>query len=483
MSADITILGLGPGDPSLLTREAWQVLESAREIYLRTARHPTVQGLPIGLIVHTFDHLYEKTSDYSGVYAAIAEEVLALAVRPEGVIYAVPGHPLVGEATTARILGEAPARGLTVRLVHGLSFVEPCLALLGLDPLDGLFIADALEVAALHHPNFHPDGPALIAQLYPAALASDVKLCLMNQYPDDHGVTLIHQAGTPEAFLERLPLFELDRSERIGHLTTLFVPPLPQVSSLEAFQATIARLRAPDGCPWDREQTHQSLRTNLLEESYEVLSALDRDDPQAMREEFGDLLLQIVLQSQIAVEAGEFSLAEVIASINAKIIRRHPHVFGDLKVEGVEQVLDNWEHWKAQEREEAGAGPRGLLDGVPAALPALSLAHTYQRRAVHAGFDWPDIAGVVGKIHEELGEVESASGQQNREAEVGDLLFSIVNYARWLKVDPEVALRGAARKFRLRFERIEAEAARQGRKLAEMSLEELDSLWEGVGKG
>jgi len=480
MKADITILGLGPGDPGLLTREAWQTLELADEVYVRTRRHPTLDGLPAGLTVHSFDSLYETAEDFGGVYQAIAEEVLRLGARPGGVVYAVPGHPLVGEATTARILAGALTRGLSVRVVHGLSFLETCLTLLGMDALDGLFVADALELAALRHPNFHPDAPVLIAQLYSTSMASDVKLCLMNQYPDDHPVTLIHQAGTSEAALERVPLYEMDRSSQIGHLTVLLVPALPAASSLEAFQETIAHLRAPDGCPWDREQTHASLRSHLLEECYEALAALDSSDPQAMREEFGDLLLQIVLQSQIALEEGEFSMAEVIAGINAKIVRRHPHVFGEVKVDGVEQVLHNWEQLKAQEREGNPGKDGGLLEGIPQAMPALALAHAYQRRAAQVGFDWPEVSGVIAKIHEELAEVAAAPDQANRADEIGDLLFSAVNYARWLKVDPEIALREASARFRRRFEWVQARALEGGRKLDEMTLEELDALWDAA---
>ncbi len=338
-------------------------------------------------------------------------------------------------------------------------------------------MADALDLAARHHPGFQPDGPALIGQLYSGRLASDVKLTLMNQYPDDHPVTLIHAAGTDEERLEALPLFEIDRSPHIAHLTTLFVPPLPRASAFESFQETIAHLRAPDGCPWDREQTHQTLRTNLLEETYEVLAAIDADDPEAMREEFGDLLLQIVLHAQIAIEAGEFSLAEVVAGINAKITRRHPHVFGDVTVNGESEVLHNWESLKALERQDNGQPAAGVLGSVPPGLPALAQADTFQRRAARVGFDWPEVSGVIAKIHEEIAEVQSASAA-DQPAEVGDLLFAVVNWARWLKVDPESSLREANARFARRFGVVEALAREQGRELRAMTIGELDALWE-----
>ena len=302
----------------------------------------------------------------------------------------------------------------------------------------------------------------------------------MNQYPDEHQVALVHAAGTADERVEWLPLFEVDRSPHIAHLTALYVPALPRASAFESLQETVAHLRAPEGCPWDREQTHQSLRANLLEETYEVLEAIDADDPAAMTEEFGDLLLQVVLQSQIALEAGEFTLADVIAAIQAKLIRRHPHVFGDVKVSGVTDVLNNWEKLKAVERGTASKPDKGTLGSVPRGLPALLQADTYQRRAGRVGFDWPDISGVKAKVAEEIQEVETSQPGDAREEEIGDLLFAAVNWARWLEVEPETALRRANEKFARRFTHMEVAARAQGRPMSEMNLAELDALWEAA---
>jgi len=475
----LTLLGLGPGDPQYLTREAWGILSSATEVYARTARHPTLAGLPATVRCLSFDDVYETTDDFVQVYETIAERVLELGARPQGVIYAVPGHPSVGEATVGLILARAAESGLPTRIVPGLSFIEPTLSALKVDALPNLQIADALEVAARHHPPFHPDAPALVAQVYSASVASDVKLTLMNQYPDEHEVMLVHAVGTAEVQVEKLPLFELDHSEHIAHLTSLWVPPLPQASAFEALQETIAHLRAPEGCPWDREQTHQSLRTNLLEEAYEVLAAIDADDSAAMREEFGDLLLQAVLHAQIAVEDGEFSMAEVIAGIRAKLIRRHPHVFGELKVSGAGEVLQNWEKLKAEERAASGKQKAtGLFSSVPAGLPALAQADTYQQRAARVGFDWPEVSGVKAKIYEEIAEIEAAQTPDEVASEVGDLIFAMVNWARWLKVDPESALRETNGRFARRFQHVEAAVKAQGREMTAMTIAELDVLWE-----
>jgi len=475
MKQGITIVGLGPGDPNQLTLEAQQVLQEASEIYLRTYHHPTVASLRPGPSLRFFDHLYEEKETFTEVYDEIARQILELGQRPEGVVYAVPGHPLVGEASVQRVLALAEQHEIGVRVVEGLSFIESVLTCLGLDALAGLQIADATELAALHHPGLNPDLPAIIGQLYDQQLASDVKLTLMNLYPDEHPVTLVRRAGTAQAQVLTVPLHELDRQPNVDHLTSLYVPPLPRPSSLEAFQDTIARLRAPGGCPWDQEQTHQSLRPHLLEETYETLAALDADDTDALREELGDLFLQIVLQAQIAVEMGEFSLAQVIEGIDAKIKHRHPHVFGDVVVADVAGVMHNWEEIKREEK-----GEDSLLGGVSKSLPALARAQAIQKRVARVGLDWPDIEGVVAKIAEEVAELREAKGSEEREEELGDLLFSVVNLARWLNVDAESALRGACERFIRRFSGMEELCRERGLNLSELSLAEQDELWEEV---
>ncbi|MDH7475075.1 MAG: nucleoside triphosphate pyrophosphohydrolase [Anaerolineae bacterium] len=476
----ITIVGLGPGNPAHLTLEAWQVLEQVSEVYLRTARHPIVSALPAHLTVHSFDALYEQASDFAEVYEEIAAQVLALGQRPEGVVYAVPGHPLVGEATVQRVLEEARARNLATRVVAGLSFIEPVLTALGLDALDGLQVVDALDLAARHHPPFTPDLPVLVGQLYGRDVASGVKLTLMNAYPAEHLVTLVRSAGTNEEWMRTLPLYELDRVEDVDHLTTLYVPPLPGVGGVETFQDTIARLRAPGGCPWDRKQTHRSLRINLLEETYEVLSAIDRDDMPALCEELGDLLLQIALHTQIAVEEGDFSLADVVAGIDTKIKRRHPHVFGDVQVNGVSEVLHNWEKIKREERAGREEGKRFMLDGVPRTLPALARAQSLQRRVARMGFEWRGLAEVMSKVAEELAELQAATTAEARELELGDVLFVLVSLARWLDVDAESALRATCDRFTRRFAAVEKLCRERGLEMGKLSPAEWEMLWREV---
>ena len=479
----ITLLGLGPGDPALLTRQAWDVLNHSAEIYLRTRQHPTVAGFPPGLRVHSFDHLYEDGESFESVYEHIVAQVLALGARPQGVIYAVPGHPFVAEATSPEIARRAAEAGIPMQVVEGLSFLEATFAVLGVDPFPHTALVDALELSASHFPPFPPSAPAVIAQIHSPAVASEVKLVLTALYPDEHPVQLVHAAGTQQARVEALPLYAIDRSPQVGLQTCMYVPPLGGNASFEAFQEIIAHLRAPEGCPWDREQTHQTLRPHLLEEAYEVLSALDAGDVKALREELGDLLLQIVLHAQIASEYGEFNMSDVLQSIHTKLVHRHPHVFAGLKIASPQGVIENWERIKSAEREASGKEAGGILAGVSLALPALSQAQSYQERAARVGFDWPNIQGVLDKIVEEVEEIRAAASPEDKALEVGDLLFAVVNLARWVGMDAESALREANARFRRRFAKIEEAARAQGRPLAELSLAEMDALWEEAKGG
>ena len=236
----------------------------------------------------------------------------------------------------------------------------------------------------------------------------------------------------------------------------------------------IAKLRAPDGCPWDRKQTHASLRENLLAECYEVLEALDERDTKKLCEELGDLLMQVVLHSQIAAEAGEFEMNDVIKSISAKLINRHPHVFGSVKVKDADEVLVNWEELKKEERDADAS----MLDSVPKQLPALSYSQDIQSRVTRVGFDWENIEGVIDKLVEEVNEFKQTDSQERRAQEFGDLLFTLVNIARRLGVDSESALREANKRFYRRFSCMEELCRQRGLDFADLSFDAQNALWE-----
>jgi tetrapyrrole methylase family protein/MazG family protein len=571
----LTILGLGPGDPQLLTRQAWEILNTSNVVYLRTRKHPTVAGLPAKLILRDFDELYEHDSDFADVYAHITGAVIAQAQQGD-MVYAVPGHPLVGEATVHAILQRAREVGIPTRIVSGLSFVEPVLEALALeqearsiapgsneaeaqgsdgareqrrrgateqrsnraemqqeqdagspspvhplspssglpsslDPLDGLQICDALDLAALHHPALNPDQPALIAQVYSRTIASDLKLTLMNQYPPMHEVYVVNggngaaetasrgagepteqqeqDAGSPSPIhplshassVLRLPLHQLDHHDVFDHLTTLYVPAMPFTGGFESFQETVAFLRAPNGCPWDREQTHESLRSALLEEVYEVLDALDQGDLDALQEELGDVLMNVVMQIQIATEAEEFRMVDVIGEIDAKLKRRHPHVFGDVVVNSVGDVLTNWNAIKQQEHKTGGKPAReSAIDGVPPALPALAQAQKLAHKAERAGFKFDTHAQRLAKSHEELDEVLAARDNTERSEELGDLLFTIADLADGYNIDIETALREANLKFSRRFRAMEAIIRARNMQMDKLSADELQAVWHEV---
>lgn len=441
---ELIVVGLGPGDASLLTVEARDLIAAAQEVWLRTARHPTVAGLPPGPRYESFDEIYEREPSFEAVYEAIVRRVLELAARPEGAVYAVPGHPLFGEATVRALLLRAPEAGVSMRIAAGVSFVDTIATALGLDPLtDGLLILDALSLGDRRR-MLVPERPTVVAQVYDRRAASQAKLALLAAYPPDHPVRIARASGTGDAGVIDTTLARLDHEDAFDHLVTLYLPPLgltDDVRSFEGLRAVVAQLRSPDGgCPWDLEQTHETLKRFLLEEAYEALDALDAGEPHKLAEELGDLLMQVVLQAQVAEDADEFVIEDVIASITAKLIRRHPHVFGDVEVEGAGDVIRNWDALKKDER-----GDAPLLDAVPQAMPALAQAQSVQSRAAKAGIG-PAIVppDAVARM---LRDLTSATDAVTA-AQLGDLLFGIVALARDRDLDAEESLRLAVRRFR-----------------------------------
>ncbi len=355
------------------------------------------------------------------------------------------------------------------------SLVAQTFDILRIAPPPRLILLEAQTLSAAHVPPYPPDMPVLFTNIISQALVVQLKKVLLTTYPAEHLVHVVEKGNTKDTNLSEL--------SSTGEDVCLYVPALSEGTSFESFAEIVAHLRAPeDGCPWDKEQTHESLRKHLLEESYEAISAIDSGDFASMREEFGDMLLQVVLQSQIANDEKQFNVNQVVQGIYTKIVRRHPHVFGEVKLDGVNGVLANWEKLKEKERKDNGQHEKGLLDGVPLALPALSQAQEYQDRAARVGFDWPEIEGVLDKIKEEIEEIKNAETDFELASEIGDLFFAIVNLARWKKVDSESALRGTNMKFKKRFAYVEQGAKKQGRNLSDLTLDEMESLWQEAKK-
>jgi tetrapyrrole methylase family protein/MazG family protein len=499
VSTAITILGLGPGRWDDLTLQARAVLEQAASnditVYFRTLIHPTVEALKReipNLHIESFDSFYDESTSWDTLYSRIAEQLCSLAEQQPPVLYAVPGHPLTGEASVQLLLHQAKQRGLSTGIIAGLSFLEPVCAALELDPIAaGTQIMDATTLAALSLDEIAgkiiPTIPLLVAQVYNRRLASAVKLALSECYPDEWPVKLVRAAGVDksEAVIE-MPLYELDRGSLANHLSTLYVPPLGEMEALrlpETLRYITMRLRRePDGCPWDRQQTHQSLRHYVIEETYEVVEALEENDMEKLAEELGDLLLQVYLHAEIARQDGDFSIGDVFEQVSAKLIRRHPHVFGQVEVENAGQVVQNWEAIKRQERVAAGKDVQteSVLDGVPLAMPALIVAQEYQKRAAKTGFDYASLQQVLAKLAEELQELQEATTPEHLREEMGDVLFMVARVARELHVDAEEALRLANRKFRQRFQAMEQVTRDEGRMFSSYSLQEWTELWRRV---
>lgn len=482
----ITVIGLGPGDFGLLTMECWDIMQKAENLFFRTAIHPTVAEIQKrGVKFQSYDSYYEKALNFASLYDDIAHDLLSKAQQMD-LVYAVPGSPVVAEKTVV-ILRELVAEynvanddKIKLDILPGMSFAEIMYTKLGLDPIEGLTIIDAEDFDKL--PIDNPTG-LIITQVYSQAIASDLKLALMEAFPDDHRITYVHKLGCADERITEVPLYELDRQSDIDYLTSIYVPAMPRQPEFDVTPLAdiIATLRSPGGCPWDIAQTHKSIRQNLVEETYEVLEAIELENPDLLCEELGDLLMQVVFHARMAEEAGMFSMQDVVDRTTDKLVRRHPHVFGDIQASDAGAALLSWEAVKQVEKKER----KSKLDGIPLGLPALMEAQKMQHKAAKVGFDWDDVAPVWEKVAEEIGELKEAIAEKDQahvEEELGDLVFAVVNLARFLKIDAETALRCCSRKFRKRFQHVEQEVQDRGGDWKKFTLEELDRFWEAAKK-
>jgi tetrapyrrole methylase family protein/MazG family protein len=498
------ILGLGPGDPEFLSAAAHRAIGSALLLLCPVPEHPALASS---------DPARRRSPAAAAAgWPALTEDLPADAL----VVVALPGHPaehapvVIAGAPPAQIL---PAPGIIDTLCAGFGLlgreaglqVLTAPALLAAPPglaEQGYAAADApwceqQDVARYTTPR----SPLRLTALLPAlvvlrsyALAAplddDVLAAIQPTLLERYSADVLIRAlsldglGAPEwqwqGRLADLHMSELRRAQ------ALYLPalnPLADQRSSEGLIYVAARLLGPYGCPWDRRQSHQSLRAGLLEEVYEVLEALDAGNDAALAEELGDLLLQVIVHSEMARQAGRFDYGDVLAQITAKLIRRHPHVFGDLAVSGNEEVLANWEQIKAGERAAKGQERQSALDGVPAALPALAAMQKLFGRAARTGFEWPGNAQAWAKVEEELAELraaDQADDAEQRAAEFGDLLLALSNWARRVGIDAEAALREAGARFRRRFEWMEQALAADGRSLADCDLAEMLELWQAA---
>ena len=480
----VTVVGLGPGPVGLVTQETIEAISSSTTRFVRTTRHPS--ATLVGSAV-SFDDEYERHDTFAEVYAAIAARVADAALKDGSALYAVPGSPGVLEDGVRRLLAD---ERLEVRVLSAVSFLDLAWLRLGIDPVDaGVRLVDAHRFA---ESAANSAGPFLVAQCHADWVLSEIKLAHESARGDER-VTVLHHLGLADERVLDTTWDDLDRLERshglvVDHLTSLYVPQLaePVAGEMARLHALARTLR--EQCPWDREQTHASLVRYLIEETYEVvdaLNALDEDDPstdEALIEELGDLLYQIEFHTTIAEQQGRFSLADVARTTHEKLVRRHPHVFGDVQATNAGDVVTTWDEIKRAERAAKIVDDApDFFAGVSRAAPSLSLAQKLQKRAAEVGFDWPDVHGASAKLDEEIGELRVAAQSGDPAVvrmELGDVLFSVVNVARKLGLDAETALRDAADKFVARFARVQQLAAQRGMDLASSDLAQLDSLWD-----
>ena len=503
MKGTLTIVGLGPGAAGHLSLETLKLLEE-RFVILRTEVHPTVAELKRrGISFISCDAWYEKEATFEEVYDKISSFVIEQAKNKE-VVYAVPGSPLVAERTVTLLREKAKRYNIPLTIKPAMSFLDLAYVDLGIDPIDGLRIIDAQDFSALADAGQYP---LMVTQVYNQMVASDMKLILMDILPDETEVYFLRNLGLEDEECRKIPLFEMDRQPVIDHLTSVFIPRQPEEALQSMLQSVkddsdtdgywerfpllrhktqfdvrpladvMQVLREPGGCPWDREQDFDTIRANLIEECYEFLEAVDDKDTHGMVEELGDILMQVVFHARMAEEKGMFTLQDVIDGVTDKLIERHPHVFGTVKVANSDEVLTNWEAIKLQEKPER----ERVLDGIYKGLPSLLRAHKIQKRVAKVGFDWTETEDVKKKVLEEWKEFNEAAALQDQEAmewELGDLYFSLVNFARHLGLESETALNRCNNRFAARFEHVEDRVTESGKTWNDYSLKELDRFWD-----
>ncbi|HFE9701812.1 TPA: nucleoside triphosphate pyrophosphohydrolase [Clostridium perfringens] len=475
----LKIMGLGPGAYEALTIGALKELKNNKNIYFRTEKHPTVDFLKDeGIKFESYDHAYEKYDSFDDVYKYIAEDLITKIKDDEDLIYAVPGHPLVAEKSVINLIELCKENNIQYEVLPAVSFVDAMMEALQVDPIEGVKIIDAFD---MKNQILDKRVGTIITQVYNNFIASEVKLRLLEGYEDDTEIIFVRAAGVEGLeSIRKIPLYELDWQEDIDYLTSIYIPKdLGNKKDFQDLLDIIETLRNPGGCPWDREQTHESLKSALLEECYEVIDAIENEDEDALIEELGDVLLQVVFHASIGKEDGYFDIMDVIGGISNKMINRHPHVFGNEEANTSEQVLVNWDEIKKEEK-----GIKTLteeMQNIAKSLPATTRAYKVQKKAKKVGFDWDDINCAMDKVKEELNEIKEVYNCEDKsiiEGEVGDLLFACINVARFLEVDGELALDKTIKKFIKRFSYIENEAIKNNKNLKDMTLEEMDKLWE-----
>lgn len=480
----IKIVGLGPGSKESITVGTLDALKSSSKVLLRTKIHPTIKYIDeMGIEYETYDDRYETLDNFDEVYKSIAEDVVKRHEEFGDLVYAVPGHPLVAEKSVNNLISLCKEKNIGYKILTAVSFVDVMMEVLEIDPIEGLKIIDAFDVK---NQVIDRRVGTIITQVYNKIITSEVKIYLSQFYNDEKEIYFVRAAGVEgEEIIRKIKLYELDRQEEIDYLTSVYVPKdyNDEYKDFYDLVSIIEKLRSEDGCPWDRDQTHESIKGELLEEAYEVVDAINNKDDSNLVEELGDVLLHVIFHSIIGKEEGYFNENDIVKGICDKMIYRHPHVFGDISCENSKEVLQNWDEIKKVEKGITYQSE--AMKNIANALPMLIKAHKVQEKAAKVGFDWDSVEPAMDKVLEELQEIKDVYKTKDQSKileEVGDLFFSVVNVSRILDINPEFALKYTVDKFIRRFEFMEQLCVERNFVFKDLPIDKLDELWEEAKK-
>ena len=471
MKPKIHIVGLGTGELEDMTVKGYQWVTREMPKYARTAKHPVLQKNQLTSL-QTFDLIFELEESLDHVYEAIQARLVEAARKYGEILYLVPGSPWMGDLVTEQLLRNQDHK-IEIDIIDGESFSDKAMKMV--KPKNQVVKIIGAHELDPYQLDMHSE--LFVAGIENQSLASSVKIALTEMYPSDMELVFLDIFS---GLFQKIPLFELDRQKNYAYSTYIFIESIENsmlgMYNINDLKKLMAILRGLDGCPWDRKQTHESLRQCVIEEAYEVVDAIEKNDLDHLVEELGDLLLQVVFNAQIAAEEGYFNFEDITSAICQKLINRHPHVFKNEKVDNAGDAKKSWDQAKIKENPRVTYSDR--LEDIPKSMSPLTRGFKIQQKAAEIGFDWPDVTGAVIKVNEEINELMEAYGNMESkkiEEELGDLLFAIINFSRFLKINPDVALNKTNRKFIDRFKFIESNAKKS---LQDMTLAEMDELWE-----
>ena len=469
----VTVIPIGTGDERLLTLEAAEALKTAKQLVLRTEKHPVALFLQREGIAYTsLDALYDACEDFEIFKQAAAVHLMEMSMKDE-VCYAVADSAM---DTSVMALARLKPKELSMIVLPGVSHADRCLAMLGLQsPSVRLFAASEFSAARIS-----PGEALFLCEIHSRECAGNCKIRLLELLPADLKVTFFWGNEQGEISEVLIDLCELDRQKQYDHMAACYVPAVSMAErtrfDMDDLVEIMKQLRGGNGCPWDREQTHETLLTNLLEECYEFIGAVREDDPDHMYDELGDVLLQVVFHAEMARQRGDFDILDVTTAISQKMRERHTHIFGTEKADTAEQVLDNWESIKRSQRGITSTAE--AMKDISTGLSALMRAWKVQHKAAKVGFDFPSAQEALLKIYEEADEVrENLERGVDPEKELGDVLFSVVNVCRLCGKNPDIALFSATNQFISRFEKMENSIKSKGKCVKDLTLSEMDVYW------